>query len=450
MLVNRTKKGLILVLAFILMTSSAVFAAPVHKDTLTVISAENISKHIQKLTKNDQDNSRVAGFKGECKAADYIAKEFESYGMKVERQKFDINAFLCNEAQVIVNGENFETNAFMHSPSTDKDGITAELVYCGLGDTGDFEDKDVEGKIALISRGGIPFVWKTENARNNGAIGVIFYNIIPGEINGMLYDDGRETIPAVELSQADGLKLVAAIEAAESAGKVVNATLITDTTNVKSYSQNIIATLDNKAAKTIVIGAHYDGPDTPAANDNASGTAAMLEIARVLSREKLDCNIKFIGFGAEVLGAVGSYKYVGSLSDDEINDTIAMINMDTIGAGDTVGVMTIDEDADQPVADLAETYLKKSGLKYAVSTSYSSDHAAFAEAGIPSVYLNYGAEAYSYTDEDISDNINKQNLYNIASLVKAMTYDLANTPMPEAAGVKGKPNKHMRLRVLGE
>lgn len=443
MIMNRMKRGLILVLAFMLMMSSAVYAAPVHKDIFTEVSSENIYRHIVELTRNDTDNSRVTGFPGELAAANYIAKQFEACGLGVEWSEFPVLAFLSHGADVIVNGESLEATTFTFTPSTPEGGLNADIVYCGLGLPEDFTDKDVNGKIALIKRGDITFFEKTQNAAAAGAAGVIIFNRDDADemINGTL---GEPTdIPAVALSGIDGRSLAAAIED----GDVQEVTMIADTEMEESSSQNVIGTLKaargNKAAKTIVIGAHYDGVDVPAANDNASGTATMMEIARVLSSQKLAYNIKFMAFGAEEIGLVGSEQYVTSLTDEELNNIVAMINMDMVGIGDTVGVMTLEEEADSFVADLAEVYLNKFGFEYERSTSSSSDHANFEAAGIPSVFLNYGPDPYYHTDDDTLNKIEWDKLYNMATLVTAMTYDMAKTPMPEAYnGLKAKANKY--------
>lgn len=89
-----------------------------------------------------------------------------------------------------------------------------EYVYCGLGGTQeDFEDVDLEGKIALIKRGSYAFVDKIMNAQNNGAIGVIVFNHESGGDNliHMMYpEEGK--IPAIFIGNTDGSKLLELIE----------------------------------------------------------------------------------------------------------------------------------------------------------------------------------------------------------------------------------------------
>ncbi|MED4081397.1 S8 family serine peptidase [Halalkalibacterium halodurans] len=83
------------------------------------------------------------------------------------------------------------------------DGETYEYAFAGLGKPGDFEGVDVEGKIALIVRGEIPFVEKAENAKAAGAVGAIIYNNVAGvqpTVPGL-------AIPTIMLSNEDGLKM---------------------------------------------------------------------------------------------------------------------------------------------------------------------------------------------------------------------------------------------------
>ncbi|MCC8160157.1 MAG: S8 family serine peptidase, partial [Oscillospiraceae bacterium] len=99
-------------------------------------------------------------------------------------------------------------NFFESTFYTDFAGQTIEYVDCGLGYAEDFEGVDAEGKIALIERGEISFVTKTENAKNAGAIGIIFYNTSDGIAN---FATGAElSFPAVMIEKSMGEYLKAA------------------------------------------------------------------------------------------------------------------------------------------------------------------------------------------------------------------------------------------------
>ena len=112
-------------------------------------------------------------------------------------------------------------------------------------------------------------------------------------------------------------------------------------------SQNIIATKTGKIEQTVIIGAHYDsvserscddGSILTGAGDNASGIGVMLEAAEVLANYKTHGNIKFVAFGAEEVGLKGSIYYAEQMTTEEANNTVAMINLDSVGVGDHFNV----------------------------------------------------------------------------------------------------------------
>jgi len=442
MVTRKTLKLLSAVLALVMLMTSFAYAAPVHKDIFKEVSGDNIYNHIAVLA--GTDDARLTGSEGEAAAAEYIAGQMAGYGLKIERQQFPVVYFKDNGAELKITSpevKNLEVQNFSYTPSTSGDGLTAQLVDAGFGSAEEFAGVDVRGKIALIKRGYYTFYDKTQNAAAAGAIGVIIFNREPGFIGGTLGD--VTDIPAAEVKGEVGEELRAML----ASGQSITVNMKVSTVIRDSFSQNIIGVLKaergSKDAQTIVIGAHYDSVDTPGANDNASGTAALLEVARVLSTQKLAYNLKFIAFGAEEAGLIGAYNYVEGLSQEQLDNTAAMINMDMVGVGDKVGIMTLAEDSDSFIADLAEVYLNKFNLAYDRSASDASDHAPFEEYGVPVVFFDYHDDPYYHTDADSTDKISKTNLYNIGTLVTAMTYDIAKTPMPKSKkGLKAKVNKY--------
>ncbi|GGA43646.1 aminopeptidase YwaD [Kroppenstedtia guangzhouensis] len=421
----------VLALAIVLVFSTSAYATPPSgKNPAERVSAERIYGHIAKLA--DRDNARMTGFEGEHRAADYLVKELKRYGLKVERQTFPILAFRSHGSEVKIttpDEKTLESHTFTYTPATPKGGLTAELADAGLGLPEDFSG-DVKGKIALIQRGEISFFEKAQNAAQAGAVGAIIYNNTEGPVNGTLGEPAQ--IPVVSLSKEDG----EALKSQLTTGQRVEATMVADVELFPSHSQNVIGTIPAqkgpKKAKTIVVGAHYDGVDSAAANDNASGTGTLLELARVLSKEKLHHNVRVIFFGAEEVGLVGSTRYVESLSKGERDNIAAMINMDMVGVGDTIGIMTASETADSFVANLAEELVKKGGHDYERYTSTRSDHVPFEEAGIPTAFLNYHPDPYYHTKEDTPDKISKENLHHMGTLVTRLTHTLAdNNKLPK-------------------
>lgn len=196
--------------------------------------------------------------------------------------------------------------------------------------------------------------------------------------------------------------------------------------------RNIIARIDHGADRTAVIGAHYDhlgyggfGSRVQSdslihngADDNASGVAAMLEIARQLkASESLSHNVLFVGFSGEELGLHGSKHFVEALPvpADQVN---YMINLDMVGrlgedralAVNGTGTSPAWSDALRPAASatnltLAET---KSGIG-------ASDHTSFYLEDIPAVHLFTGAHDDYHTPTDDSHKIDYDGLKDVST-----------------------------------
>jgi len=131
-----------------------------------------------------------------------------------------------------------------------------------------------------------------------------------------------------------------------------------------------------------IVGAHYDSVDNPGADDDASGVAGLLEIARVISQYDTEYTIKFIAFDMEEWGLIGSEAYV----EDHINDDIrGMVQLDMIAYDDgDYATRIYGRSASNPlkyaVADALTEY--GNGLSVSVRGEMdASDHAPFEWAG---------------------------------------------------------------------
>lgn len=131
-------------------------------------------------------------------------------------------------------------------------------------------------------------------------------------------------IPVVGIKKEDGEALTQQKEATLKLKAFTNQT-----------SQNIIGIKKPKNIKhpdIVYVTAHYDSvPFSPGANDNGSGTSVMLEMARVLKSVPSDKEIRFIAFGAEELGLLGSSHYVDHLSEKELKRSEVNFNLDMVG-----------------------------------------------------------------------------------------------------------------------
>jgi len=155
-------------------------------------------------------------------------------------------------------------------------------------------------------------------------------------------------------------------------------------------SQNVVATLPGVDPNygTLYIGAHYDSvPASPGANDNASGTAVLLETARLLSTMELSPTLTFVAFGAEEIGLEGSQAFVEALTPLERVMADGMVNMDCVGLGDRQVISTL-QDRNRSLVDRMAEVAQAGGFVVEVgSDGGASDHQPFATAGIPAAFI---------------------------------------------------------------
>lgn len=192
----------------------------------------------------------------------------------------------------------------------------------------------------------------------------------------------------------------------------------------KRIGYNIIGYIDNRAANTVVLGAHYDhlgyGEDHNSlytgselqihngADDNASGTAALIELSKQLKSSNLrKNNYLFIAFSGEELGLYGS-KYFTQHPTIDLSQVNYMINMDMVGRlNETSRGLTIGGYGTSPVWETAleakDDYLK---ISFDSSGSGPSDHTSFYRKDIPVLFFFTGAHSDYHKPTDDADKIN--------------------------------------------
>jgi aminopeptidase YwaD len=153
-------------------------------------------------------------------------------------------------------------------------------------------------------------------------------------------------------------------------------------------SRNVIAEMPGKSddGRVVVLGAHYDTvPDTQGANDNGSGLATLMTIAREVAGKSYPFGLRFIAFGAEEVGLFGSRFYVGSLGQEERESIVAMLNFDVPGSGEFPEVIGSRDLVDEALAHGAANGIEvHRGVPL---EGASSDHAPFRDVGIPTAFF---------------------------------------------------------------
>lgn len=416
------RRILLLVLAVLLLAPAQLASAPA-APTLPAASQASVLEHLRTLSVTI--GPRPAGSEGDQKAIEYVARELGALGYAVERQAFPFHYFEEVQAPSLTlttsGGDRVAVATMLYSTATPEAGVEAELVAAGLGRPSDFQGRAVQGRIAVVQRGEILFSEKVANAASAGAVAVVIYNHQPGgPAVGTLVGPSR--IPAVAISRDDGEALLRRMEAG-----AVRVRLVVRTLSEQRTSYNVIgikrgATLPGEI---VVVGGHRDSvPNSPGANDNASGTAAVLEAARLLARVPTARTVHFVAFGAEELGLYGSRHY----AQDPPGRVVGMVNMDMVGRGP---LQIGNSNDDNRLVDLAEQVAQRLGLRvsrFKLRGRSSSDHAPFEAAGVPTVFIHTGDDPAIHSPNDTFERVSGALMAQAASLAAHVALEAAGTP----------------------
>ncbi|HYM14622.1 MAG TPA: M28 family metallopeptidase [Dehalococcoidia bacterium] len=332
---------------------------------------------------------RVAGTPAEITARDFLAATLRSYGYAVTVPPFPFDASGFLPAKVDAGTTGIPGYALTGSPAG---AATGPLVVAGTGRPEDFPAGGARGAIVLAQRGGLTFAQKVGNAIAAGAVGVVIYNSQAGALFGDV--SGNVTIPVVGISKAAGDDLAARA----AAGSV---TVTVAVTPPRGTAYNVIATPPGVARCVTITGGHYDSVAvTGGADDNASGTAAVLETARVIAARNERGSNCFALFSGEEFGLLGSKAYVASLSTDSVTTLRAMLNLDVVGLP---GELTLLGSADLvDTARLAGVAQGIPALQGTLPPGTASDHVSFINAGIPAVMFYRNDDAIHTPQDEIS------------------------------------------------
>ncbi len=207
------------------------------------------------------------------------------------------------------------------------------------------------------------------------------------------------------------------------------------TTITDGLLTNVVGMIPGTGPEAVIIGAHRDhfgrpaGLWFPGADDNASGTAIALEVARALGKTGLrpQRTILFVSFSGHERNLLGSRLYT-SRPVIPLGSTKAMINIDHVGVGDRVLTLRVTE--------LKKSTLKEAGWATGLVNKLDyygflpgGDDEPFKEAGIPTLSIaSGGAHPHMHQPTDTADTINPEILRNIARYVLALAWQLANAP----------------------
>jgi len=348
---------------------------------ITIASADADVKALVRL------GPRVAGTPVMDKASTYLMEAYRRAGYEAKIQTFTYSKFEDLGSSLTIAGQQIAAQALNGSVGRP----TAPLVAVPkVGRAADFATVNVKGAIALVRRGEIRFLEKAQNAAAGGAVGLIVVNTEPGNVSGTL--GGAVNIPVLALAGQQGKPLLDQVQPGQQ-----RATLVVNTRQRSVEGRNIVAHRPGVTQPKVLLGGHYDSVvGSPGANDNASGTAVVLAIARTAANTPLARQAWFVAFDGEEDGLHGSRAFVRSAEPQFLRGLQAMMNFDMVGVNPQLRV-----GGTQSLTRLVR--LAAPGVS--IFGSYSgSDHASFASAGVPVLFFYRGQEPNYHSPQDRAVN----------------------------------------------
>lgn len=369
-----------------------------------------------------QMGHRQVGTENDRRSVQYIQKEFENMNIGVEIQPFDFESFEYTNVFFEVEDKQFDVVGLGFNPYKNRREYEGTALLIDLNDAEiHYTQEEIKGKSIITND------W-------NGHFRLLVYK--PELI---IYVD---SLGFEKLKSQDDLSYKLSIEGE----------------NKMYQSANVIGSIGNisSISKEILVTAHYDTyrKNNPGASDNASGVGVMLEMAQYLKtiEGELNCPVKFVAFGAEEIGVVGSRNYLYD-NAESLQRCVLMFNIDDVGGKGSVLVemtggvrgipqkqcvsqipdnlksyswegvnskwrMLAGEDLmkimtasnhPQWMVDVVNKSVEDLGYDIQPTQTQGSDQLTFAQAGIVTSGVGIISE-HSHTPQDIPENINKRSL----------------------------------------
>jgi aminopeptidase YwaD len=350
--------------------------------------------------------------------------------------------------------------------------VTGEVVFVGYGaemrEAGydDYAGVDVRGKIALALEGApthltgarVTRLDKLIAAKRHGALALL---IAAGElpsadktsvevalVSGTLTPEAADLVLApAGRTLADATRALAAARGPASFPTGTRAHLRVEKILGEVRAANVIGILPGTdpalAAEAVVIGAHYDhlgradGVVYPGADDNASGTAVVLGLARAFAASGgTGRTLIFALFGAEELGLIGSRHYV-TRPPLPLDRTVAMVNFDMVGRLQGRALNVGGADSGSRIRDLVSDTALLEGIKPEINGSpYGpSDHSRFYAAGVPVLFFYTGGHGDYHKPSDTADKLDAAGMARVAAVGARVVERLAGDARPVYAQV---------------
>jgi putative aminopeptidase FrvX len=371
--------------------------------------------------------ARPVSSDGERRAFAYVRDQFQKMGLNIAVEEFDFESYEIDKMQLRLGGTNYLPSSVAFNP------------YAGVF--------NFEGQAILLDPQDLSSGRALPNIENNCVISIQradFFRLMSMKPQLIVY---------VTPSEFNGLK---------AAGDH-HFELKIDGHAARYKSANLVAEVigSTVGSREIIVSAHLDAyRNSPGADDNATGIGVLIELARFFNavKERLDARIKFVAFGAEELGVLGSSIYV-TRHADELRNCILNFNIDSIGGprgpfvqtlGGVAGIPARVGESMFPAAlmnkaweplhsnwrlleprvlpaaqasnhpawlkSLIENSANALGIKIIESSNSGSDDLSFTQAGVVATAVGYAGNV-QHSPDDVVGQVHKENLATVGKLV---------------------------------
>ena len=468
----------------------------------------NVLNHIKFLS-SDEMEGRYPGSEGSTKSADYIAENFNKAGLYPFNsdnfyQKFEFKSgiSLSGKNSITINNNRFKVEEdYIPVQFSESGNFKGQIIFTGYGlkvdelNWNDYKDIDVEGKWVLMFRGSpegynphskfgdnISIRKKTLAAKDLGALGVLLINQEKSEpLINLTFDYNSKPIGIPVLNISYDILKVLSNEDFESIKKEIDKNEKQKSFLLESELEasidikietvsisNVVGVLRKEQNKTnnnyIVIGAHFDhlgygsrgsGSLAPGKNiihngadDNASGTAVLIDLAYKFSKlkKKLNNDIIFVAFNAEEQGLLGSKFFVDNIGND-INNIKTMINLDMIGRMKNNQLTIGGIGTAEVFGKIVDNANKNIDIDISKSASGQgpSDHSSFYNKNIPVLFFHTGGHDDYHKPSDDWTKINVEGINRINNLIFNVVYNVDSNQNPPVFKATTNPPTQRRM-----
>jgi len=466
-------------------------------------AADRIKRDVAWLA-DDERGGRGLGTPGLEAAAAYLEQQLAAIGVESVyegnsyRHGFDVvmGVERTAETALSIDGKAVAAEAFVPASGSRSARASGPVVFANYGITSkelgidDYRGKNAKGKIVVVRRfapeGGkfadaevqrrySDLDYKAFNAREHGAAGLIVVDVPRVGRGQTMADDAP--LPRLTVNRHGDAGIPVVVATREVAGRLVRgrhrASITVDLQRKKQRAHNIVGKIGagapNKKAGVLFVGAHYDhlgtggagslhhgGAPAPhnGADDNASGTAALLEVARELARRKgeLQRDVYLVAFSAEETGILGSTAITRDLPNGvAASDIVAMLNMDMVGRLRNNQLSVLGGESANEWGEVVQPACASHRVSCALSgDGYGpSDHTPFYAAGAPVLHFFTGAHEQYHTPADDTGLLNFAGTAQIAAIVADVAVATAGREQPLTYKAAPAPKRRGDVRSYG-